>query len=51
VKIPAEIIKDMFQIYCCASMRLLQKIYLWTANIFMEGIFVANIFVENIFCL
>jgi hypothetical protein len=51
VKIAAKNIKDMFQIYLCASRRLLLKIYLWTINIFMEGIFDANIFVENIICL
>jgi hypothetical protein len=51
LKIAGENIKDIFQIYLCASRRLLLKIYLWTMNIFMKGIFGANIFVENIFVL
>jgi hypothetical protein len=51
MKIAVENIKNIFQIYLCASRRLLLKIYLWTINIFMEGTFVANIFVKNIFCL
>jgi TM2 domain-containing membrane protein YozV len=42
VKIASKNIKDLVQVYLCASRNLL--LYLWTANIFMEGIFGANIF-------
>ena len=59
LKIAVDNIKNFFQIYFCASRRLLLKIYFmdnkhvfvsYDANIFTEGIFDANIFMKKIFC-